>query len=929
MTLLPIQNQPLQLVGVMEKKRKTNTKPAFAGLRRGKKTATKKPTVLCYRISKTNKLFDEAVPMNLLNFSGLQLNKPIVKLGEQNNLSPFIISFAAKKPEAIEELSLAQLNFVVPEYELKSVELTAEESLSHQELAAQLLENEYTPRRIRRSPFVFEPLLPSLATIHEALRSFRNKKVILEPSLTPFALNNLQLIKTTETLNSLNFDLPEMEEGDNEESEIITWEEVVRSVAEKPVIKESTAISFTELKKNFNRPFLWLKKIPVPEKIGSWQMSAGWHRALAAFVLVSFVFVLPLHAMETIRDLQGAKNNLSTIGAEAVTKLTEAVSLITVNSASAATSFEAAKKDFSAARSTVDDLNSTASLLLSILPSTRSTYLSGTHLISAGEGLSAAGEKISQGLSAMQADGLDMTGRLAILTETFKTVLPTLEQADKDLKKVDPTVLPTEYQAQFSELQSLLPNFVASAKNVTEFSETLATLLGAGGKQRYLLLFQNNTEIRPTGGFLGSFAVLDVSHGEITNLEVPEGGSYDLQGSLKKNLVAPLPLQLVSARWEFQDSNWFPDFPTSARQALEFYQDAGWPTVDGVVAVNATFISSLLSLLGPVEMTEYDKNIDSENFLFETQKMVEYDYATYQNQADDREEAAPKAFIGDLAEVLLSRVKNLDVPALLQILDAAQTGLTQKDIQLYFPDEKSQKAAHKLDWTGEIKPTDHDYLMVVNTNLGGGKTDLVIGEKINLEVNVQTDGRIINTLTVTRQHNGLNGAMFTGVNNVNFMRVYVPKGSRLISAAGFSIPDTSLFEKPDEDWESDADVLFGEENTEVDSGSGTMVSEEAGKTVFGNWTQTRPGETSTVTFVYEPPFSLSEPTGLVQMVKNKIGLSSGLTYSLLTQKQSGLFDRETTVTVNAPNLKTLWSSEKNNRAVFNNNTDSFISFVFE
>ncbi|MFA6131941.1 MAG: DUF4012 domain-containing protein [Patescibacteria group bacterium] len=915
----------------MEVKRKIKNK---------KKLAAKKPAVLRYRAPKTTKMFDEGVPANLLNFSGLKLNKPTIKFTERTDLSPFIVSFVSEKP-AIEELPLAQLNFAVPEYEFRPIKTAADESLLHEDLLEQFLEEERTPFRSKKIIPAAAPVWPSFESIKQALRNFTGREEIIEPVVARFDLDVLQPVyskpamiveeKIEEKQNEYiaQFDLPEMEENETAESEILTWDDVVRStIKEGPQVFEETEEEIEAEEK----PVSWLEwwsTVKVPVHFGSLEMSAGWHRALVAFVLLSFVFVLPLHAMETIHDLQSVKNNLSSAGVSAVTKLNEAVLQITANSASAATSFEAAKKDFSAARSNIESLNTTAELLLSVLPSTHKVYTSGVNLISAGEEISSAGEKISQGLSAMQTDGLDTTGKLAILTKTFEAVLPALERAEKNLKKVDPTVLPAEYQDRFSELQTLLPSFLASAKNVTEFSDVLATLLGAEGKKRYLLLFQNNTEIRPTGGFIGSFAILDVSHGEITNLEVPEGGSYDLQGSLKENIVAPLPLQLISARWEFQDSNWFPDFPTSARQALEFYEDAGWPTVDGVVAVNATFVSSLLSLLGPVEMSEYDRTIDSENFLFETQKMVETDYVNYQDETSEREEAAPKAFIGDLAEALLSRVGDLDTAFLLQALDAIQSGLTQKDIQLYFPDEAIQKVAQKLDWTGEIKQTDRDYLMITDTNLGGGKTDLIISEKVDLKVSVQPDGRIINTLTINRKHNGINGAMFTGVNNVNFMRVYVPKGSRLISSNGFSIPDVSLFEKPGADWERDVDVLFGEENTEVDPISGTMVSEEAGKTVFGNWTQTRPGEASIITFVYELPFDLSQPTGLVQMVKDKVGLSSGLTYSLLTQKQSGFLDRQTSVTVDAPNLKTVWSSEATNQNTFSNETDSFISFVFE
>ena len=900
------------------KKKKKKTKTVA-------KKSIKKSSFLRSQTPKTTKTFDKGLPVNLLNFSELKIEKPIININSNQHLSPFVVSFAKEVPLAVDNSSLVELNFIVPEHEFVTNQKTEDFTLTQEDLQTQLLENECTPLGHQTFSLPLAPFLPSINKIRQAVLNFKNHVQIPEPEVETIDLNQIN-IPALQPL--LLFDFPEIEEDENEESDILTWEDVIKSVTNQGnEVSAETVETKTNWLPNWNKIFTAFQKT-FSFKIGYFETPAGWHRALATFVLVSFAFVLPLHAMETIHDLQGAKNNLTQTGTSAVSKLNEAVSLITTNSASAASSFQAAKKDFSQARLTIDDLGATASLILSVLPSTRSAYLSGDHLIAAGENLSWAGEKISQGLTGMQTDGLDTTGRLTILTETFKAILPALEEANNHLEKVDPTVLPVEYQERFIELQNLLPNFLVSTKDVTKFSQTLSALLGAEGKKRYLLLFQNNTEIRPTGGFLGSFAVLDISHGEITNLSIPEGGSYDLQGSLKNNLVAPLPLQLISARWEFQDANWFPDFPTSARQALDFYYDASNPTVDGVVAVNATFITALIDLLGPVEMNEYERTIDSENFLFETQKIVEFDYVNYENPESDRVEAAPKAFIGDLAEKLLTKVKDSDPGALLQILDLAQKGLSQKDIQLYFPNDEVQKAALELGWSGEVKQTDGDYLMVVNSNLGGGKTDLVIDEKIDLRVDIQANSRIVNTLKISRTHNGISGAMFTGVNNVDFLRVYVPRGSKMLSASGFTIPDVSLFERPGEDWLNDDDVLFFEENASVDPTSGTIISEEFGKTVFGNWVQTKPGETSVITVVYELPFAIKTETGFIQAVKNKIGLAAGDNYSLLVQKQSGIINRITNVSIStSENLQSLWTSNSDQNQ-FSNANDSFMNILF-
>ena len=96
-------------------------------------------------------------------------------------------------------------------------------------------------------------------------------------------------------------------------------------------------------------------------------------------------------------------------------------------------------------------------------------------------------------------------------------------------------------------------------------------------------------------------------------------------------------------------------------------------------------------------------------------------------------------------------------------------------------------------------------------------------------------------------------------------------------------------------------MLFNEESAVVDPTTSTIISEESGKTVFGNWVQTKPGETSTVAFTYELPFEISTDAGLLQTVKNKVGLNNGETYSLLVQKQSGISELPGKITVISKN----------------------------
>ncbi|MBU4453191.1 DUF4012 domain-containing protein, partial [Patescibacteria group bacterium] len=452
-------------------------------------------------------------------------------------------------------------------------------------------------------------------------------------------------------------------------------------------------------------------------------------------------------------------------------------------------------------------------------------------------------------------------------------------------------------------------------------------------KMRYLLVFQNNTELRATGGFIGSFAQIDVLDGEITNIDIPGGGSYDVQGQLSEFVAPPQPLSLLNDRWEFHDANWFPDFPSSAQKLIWFYQKAGGPTVDGVIAINATLMPQLLEITGPIAMPEYGRTITSENFLFETQKIVEYEYASYQDDGD-REQDAPKQFIGDLAPKVLEILKQADPETLLKVIDLLSASLTQKDVLMYMEDNQLQSDIETLNWSGSLKNTQGDYLMVVDSNLGGGKTDTVIKQGVNLDVEIQEDGSIINTVTITKEHTGMSSALFEGVNNVDYVRLYVPEGSEFIQANGFEIPDESLFEQADTPLSSDTDMLLWTANFAKDPISQTDIWDEQGKTVFGNWIQTKPGETEVATFTYKLPWKFEQTNdSIFQKAKSYIGLKNLNEYSIFIQKQPGVVTRTTTIRVfNATNQKVIWTSQNDlfsSGTEFNNDQDRVLSALFE
>ncbi len=654
-----------------------------------------------------------------------------------------------------------------------------------------------------------------------------------------------------------------------------------------------------------------------------------FRRPLVAFIALSFAIVLPLQAMQAVGGAADDAEDISQVGRAAIDDLTRgATAFADARYDLAQDDFARATAKFADAQSELAGMHAAIAAVVNVIPQTNRTYDSVSGLIAAGRELSTVAQTMSNVAQTIApATAIDVVTKLELLSTAAQNAAPHANAAAAALENVDPSVIPADYADRVTQLKAYAPQLSASLNEFTSFSNALATMLGGDGEMKYLLAFQNPTELRPTGGFIGSFAEIDVRHGAIDEMRVPGGGTYDVQGQLTKFVASPTPLSILSARWELQDANWFPDFPTSANKIQWFYENAGGPTTDGVVAVNATFVVNLLKILGPVDMKEYGVTIDAENFMFEAQKAVEITY--------DKVANTPKAFIGDLAPVLLDRITKADMTTFLAILNLVGTSLAQKDIQLNFASDTLQAATNELGWSGAMKQTSGDYLEVVNTNLGGGKTDSVIDQNVDVAVTIRDDGTVENTVTITKVHRGIANALFTGKNNVDYIRLYVPEGSELLAADGFEAPIDSAFEVSDVPLATDEDLSLAMSAVNKDLVSGTDMWDENGKTVFGNWMQTKPGETQTVRFTYRLPFTVESNTrGLLAAAGARLGFGGVAPYTLFVQKQPGADTRLTNVHVVLPSgMTTAFTSDTELTAdagvTVDNSTDRFFRLLLE
>lgn len=613
-------------------------------------------------------------------------------------------------------------------------------------------------------------------------------------------------------------------------------------------------------------------------------------RSVIAFGVLVLLATLPANVVRMIRDVTTQKAAIAAVGGDAMGMLEGTPS---------ASMLREASNRFREADTLLSQTNALAIGLAQLVPTTRSSYRTARALIEVGSKSADAAGLLAKGLdAAIQSSQQNILERLSVVSAYANGALPLLEDASRALERIDTDAVPESDRDRVVMLAGLVDDGRLALREFVGVSEVLSSMLGRDGLRRYVVIFQNPSELRPTGGFMGSYAELDLLHGEIQRLEIPGGGTYDLQGQLAVQRIPPKPLQLIASRWEFQDSNWSPDFPTAARKIASFWSASGGYTVDGIIAVNATIVQDLLELTGPIEVPELGKTISAENFIIETQKAVELEY--------DKTENKPKKILGLLAPRIMEKLKGADGATLMRVVGILSTALVEKDIQVSLLDDSEDAVVQSYGWSGRLKQVQGDALAIVEANIAGQKTDTSVVEKVRHDVTIAEDGSIADRVTLTRAHTAQKGELFKGVRNVSYIRFYLPRGATLTEASGFTTPSADLFDTPREDASLDPD-LESEVNA-VSFSSDVRVWDEGDRTVVGGWAMVDPGGVLSLSLSYRLPFTAFDLYSRLGSAPNEDVQGARAAYTLLLTSQSGKSDRMVQTSIHVPDAwKTRWS----------------------
>ncbi len=297
-------------------------------------------------------------------------------------------------------------------------------------------------------------------------------------------------------------------------------------------------------------------------------------------------------------------------------------------------------------------------------------------------------------------------------------------------------------------------------------------ILGFDRPKEYLILLQNNMEIRPTGGFIGSYARIRVEKGSVSLEKIED--IYTPDGQLDGHVDPPWPIQAAFGQgwYKLRDSNWDPDFPTSAKTIQWFFEHGKEPKVDGLIGVNLTLLKDLLKLTGPIFLVDEPERITYENFYKKTQAAVEEDFFPGSNQK--------RNFLNTLGKAVFQEMKSLSFKEKFKLLTIFWELLKEKQVIIYTNDQYVQDWLVKRNFAGslgEIKNTNKDYLAIFESNLGANKANCCVAREITLKTE-NLAGRVKHDLIINFENKNPSSIkqppQSWGGAYVNFLRIGIP-----------------------------------------------------------------------------------------------------------------------------------------------------------
>lgn len=474
--------------------------------------------------------------------------------------------------------------------------------------------------------------------------------------------------------------------------------------------------------------------------------------------------------------------------------------------------------------------------------------------------------------------------RIDFIVNSIPEILPKADeittkfkQAESEISEIDPNDYPEEiggFKVR-ENLKIYLDMFEDLTKYISESKPLLEAtpyLLGMDDKRTYLVIFQNDKELRATGGFLTAYSVMTVDKAKFE--PVSSDDIYNLDARYKPAYPAPQAFvdlikgpYILSQNIRLRDMNYNPDF----KQSMDFFSEeaskVGMKNIDGIIAVDTHLLVNLLDALGEIGVpgfgnfsTKNDPRCNCPQVIYELESFADIEGPIIWDPVTGKIILRPpnsdnrKKIIGPLMNSILANAFGSPKEKLPGLVESIFKSVTEKHVLFYLFDAEKQKTVEDFGIAGRIEDFNGDYLHISDSNLGGRKSNMYVKHEVEQVYEKKSDGTILKTVTLTyknpEKHDGwLNSVL------QNWVRIYVPEGSKLIAAEGL-----------EKEYET---------------------ANELGKTVFSGYFKLRPEGVSKVTFKYELPFKYNNDLKL--LIQKQPGTTDHLYYILGIKNEEEFF----------------------------------------
>ena len=483
------------------------------------------------------------------------------------------------------------------------------------------------------------------------------------------------------------------------------------------------------------------------------------------------------------------------------------------------------------------------------------------------------------------AEAIETAG---FLTEEFGQIAgAALDQAQQELTlaREEVTSLQELLSLQGIDAESFLPSVGFGSDNdstvsisTTERLEVqldeaisatkfLRSFLGFEEPRTYLLLAQNQQEIRASGGFIGVAVEVTVDKGELSEPVYQNSVTVDRE-PYTDNPTPPEGLfwYLWMGRLLFRDANWHPHFPSTAARVAEIYRMGQDIQVDGVITTSKLLAWDLVELFGDIKVPEVEEVLTRQTTVAYTEGELPY-VCLARHDTDNTK----RCFDEDLFFALNDKLTATAIPSPLRrrLVDLVKKYLDRKNILVHVFPPIDDSFLWERGWNGAVPLVDHDYLMIVDSSLPGHSNASVQRSweyRVSLSSNQPVEAQLrlrYDNLEEPKDEICNQFAWLAYHCYWNYFRVYIsPLADRI------QLPPVPLHE-------GSAKLIWG--YPDADSASVVPNSDTRRLTELGGFIAVEPGSATTVPIQYHLKPGILRPTapGVYE-------------YRLLVQKQPGV-----------------------------------------